>query len=665
MTQRKILVTSALPYANGSIHIGHLVEYLQTDIWVRFQKMRGHECRYVCADDTHGTPIMIRARQEGITPEALIANSYAEHTQDFADFEIAFDNYSSTNSEHNRVLCNEISAAMADHTEWLPVEQAYCDTCSMFLPDRFVRGTCPACGLQDQYGDSCDNGHTYQPTELLDPACATCGTAPSRKSADHLFFKLEPFRAFLQEWVPGHTQREIANKLQEWLDGELRPWDISRPEPYFGFEIPGHPGQYFYVWVDAPIGYIGATREWAEREGRDYKEFWQSEDAEIYHFIGKDIVYFHTLFWPAMLKGAGYSTPSSVFVHGFLTVNGEKMSKSKGTFISARTYLDNLGPMYLRYYYACKLGGGVEDIDMNLDDFIKRVNSDLIGKITNVASRGAQMLYKRLDGQLGSIPKNGTQLLRDAQCRAETIAAHYEAREYSKAIVQIREIAESANRYFDEQQPWVTIKSDPEAARGVMTTVLNVFRTIAIYLKPVLPGYVEKVEALFIEEPYSWDSAQQTLENRAIAAYTHLASRIEHKAIEAIIEASRQAPLEPEPEPEVKIEPIADEVSFDEFMKVDLRVAKIVKAEAIEKANKLLRLTVDLGGEERQIIAGIKQAYKPEDLVGRLTVVVANLAPRTMKFGVSEGMVLAAGEGGAELMILSPDDGAKPGQRIS
>lgn len=667
MAARKILVTSALPYANGSIHLGHLVEYLQTDMWVRFQKMRGHECRYFCADDTHGTPIMLRAQNEGITPEALIARTYTEHTRDFADFEIAFDHYGSTNSEENRILCEKIYAAMGAFTQWRPVEQAYCESCSMFLPDRFVRGTCPSCGLADQHGDSCDNGHTYQPTDLVDAHCVTCKQPPVRRSAEHLFFKLEPFRDFLSEWVPQHTQPEIANKLQEWLNEELRPWDISRPAPYFGFQIPGHEGQFFYVWVDAPIGYMGSTWQWAKAEGRDLDEFWRGEDAEIYHFIGKDIVYFHTLFWPAMLKAAGFKTPDQVFVHGFLTVNGEKMSKTKGTFINARTYLDHLEPMYLRYYYACKLGPSVEDIDLNLEDFAQRVDTDLINKITNVASRGAQMLNKRLDGTLGVLPEAGKALVVEAQQRGEAIAQHYENREYGKAIVQIREIAESANRYFDEEQPWVTIKTDPEATRPVMTTALNLFRIMAIYLKPVLPSYVAKVEQLFQEEDYCWDDAQQVLENRPIGAYVHLAKRVDAKAIEAMVEASKSSlPGTQEESPlAAAVEPIAEEIDFDGFMKVDLRVARIVEAEAIPKANKLLRLQVDLGTERRQIIAGIKAAYKPEDLVGRLTVVVANLAPRKMKFGVSEGMVLAAGEGGSDLMILSPDAGAKPGQRIS
>ncbi|MFT5128546.1 MAG: methionyl-tRNA synthetase [Rhodothermales bacterium] len=662
---RKILVTSALPYANGDIHLGHLVEYLQTDFWVRFQKMRGHECRYFCADDTHGTPIMLRANREGITPETLIARTLENHLADFGDFDIEFDHYSSTNSDANRALCEQFYAAMSEneHVAWRPVQQAYCDSCAMFLPDRFVRGSCPECKLPDQHGDSCDNGHTYSATELIDAQCANCGSTPVSRESDHLFFELEPFRDFLSKWVPEHTQAETAAKLNEWLKEELRPWDISRDDPYFGFSVPGHPGKYFYVWVDAPIGYIAATSEWCQENGRELDEFWKSDDAEIYHFIGKDIVYFHTLFWPSMLKTAGYNTPDQVFVHGFLTVNGEKMSKSKGTFINARTYLDHLPSHYLRYYYACKLGPDADDIDLKLEDFVARVNSDLIGKITNVASRGAQMLAKRIDGRIGELPPEGAELVAQAQAKGAEIAEHYERREFGRAMIAIREIAESANVYFDRQEPWKTIKVDPESTRGVLSTVLNQFRLMAIYLKPVIPSYTAQVEALFQEEPYTWASAETVLVNHELASFSHLATRIDPKAIEAIVEASREST--PEPEPEIAIEPIADTIDFGTFMNVDLRVAKIVEAEHVKGADKLLRLVLDIGSETRQVFAGIKSAYDPADLLGRHTVMVANLAARKMKFGISEGMVLAAGEGGGDLYILSPDSGAKPGQRIS
>ena len=662
---RKILTTSALPYANGDIHLGHLVEYLQTDFWVRFQKMRGHECRYFCADDTHGTPIMLRAQREGITPEQLIARTRENHLADFGDFEIEFDHYSSTNSETNRELCEQFYAAMTanDRVVWRPVQQAYCESCAMFLPDRFVRGTCPECKLPDQHGDSCDNGHTYAATELIDAKCANCDSAPVSRESDHLFFELEPFRKFLAEWVPAHTQTETAAKLDEWLKEELRPWDISRDDPYFGFAVPGHPGKYFYVWVDAPIGYIAATAEWCKANGREPAEFWQSDDAEIYHFIGKDIVYFHTLFWPAMLKTAGYNTPNQVFVHGFLTVNGEKMSKSKGTFINARTYLDHLPPHYLRYYYACNLGRNADDIDLNLEDFTARVNSDLIGKITNVASRGAQMLEKRIDGRLGTLPPEGAELVAQAQAKGAEIAEFYENRQFSRAIVAIREIAESANVYFDRQQPWKSIKTDPEITRGVCSTVLNQFRLIAIYLKPVLPDYAAKVEALFQEAPYTWASADTVLVDHELAPFTPLATRIDPKAVEAIVEASRETISVPEPETSYEL--IADTIDFGTFMNVDLRIAKIIEADHVEGADKLLRLKLDIGSETRQVFAGIKSAYDPATLVGRHTIMVANLAARKMKFGISEGMVLAAGEGGSDLYILSPDSGAKPGQRVS
>jgi methionyl-tRNA synthetase len=662
---RKILVTSALPYANGDIHLGHLVEYLQTDFWVRFQKMRGHECRYFCADDTHGTPIMLRAQKEGITPEALIADTREKHLADFGDFGVEFDHFSSTNCEANRELCEQFYAAMSanEHVAWRPVQQAYCEGCAMFLPDRFVRGACPECKLPDQYGDSCDNGHTYAATELIDAQCATCGSKPVSRESDHLFFELEPFREFLTEWVPAHTQAETAAKLDEWLKEELRPWDISRDDPYFGFAVPGHPGKYFYVWVDAPIGYIAATKEWCDANGRELSAFWQNDDAEIYHFIGKDIVYFHTLFWPAMLKTAGFNTPDQVFVHGFLTVNGEKMAKSKGTFINARSYLDHLPPHYLRYYYACKLGPSADDIDLSLDDFVARVNSDLIGKITNVASRGAQMLGKRIDNCLGPLPAEGAELVAQAQAKAAEIAEFYEQRQFSRVVIAVREIAESANGYFDREKPWASIKTDPEITRGVCSAVLNQFRLMAIYLKPVIPSFAAQVEALFQEAPYTWASAETVLVEGELAPFNHLATRIDPKAVAAMVEASKETTPVPEPEPTT--EPIADTIDFGTFMNVDLRVAKIVEADHVEGADKLLRLVLDIGSEQRQVFAGIKAAYDPATLVGRLTVMVANLAPRKMKFGLSEGMVLAAGEGGSDLYILSPDSGAKPGQRIS
>ena len=539
----KKLVTAALPYANGSIHIGHMLEHFQTDFWVRFQRMQGVECLHICADDTHGTPIMVRARKEGITPEELIERSRKEHMADFEDFEIGFDHYSSTHTEANRKISEEIFLAMKEgnHIDVRSVEQSYCEHDKMFLPDRFVVGTCPKCGAEEQYGDACDScGTTYSPTDLKDSKCSICGNKPVLRESDHVFFQLGHFTEFLSQWVPAHTQKEISNKLKEWLGDELRDWDISRDAPYFGFEIPGFKDKYFYVWVDAPVGYISATQEWCEKNGRDLSEFWQNDDCPIYHFIGKDIVYFHTLFWPAMLQGSKFNTPEQVFVHGFLTVNGEKMSKSKGTFINARTYLNHLDPLALRFYMATKLTPGVDDLDMNLDDFMNRVNSEYIGKITNVASRGAQMLHKKIDGKLGVLPEDGRKLVEEAQSKASVIAELYEAREFNKAMIEIRQIAEMANKYFDEKEPWKLIKEDVEETRKVLTTAINLFRQMAIYLKPILPSYVAKVETLLREEPYTWQSVNEFLEEREIEKYEHLAKRIEGKDVEAMIESGKQ-----------------------------------------------------------------------------------------------------------------------------
>jgi len=537
---RTIIATSALPYANGSIHLGHLVEYLQTDFWVRFQKMRGHQCLYICADDTHGTPIMIRARQEGITPEALIQKSQEEHLQDFTDFQIRFDEYSSTHTEDNKLMAERIFKAMEanKHTAVKTIAQNYCNHDKMFLPDRFVVGTCPACKAPDQYGDSCDKcGATYVPTDLIEPQCSICKNSPVLKDSEHIFFQLGDFQDFLKNWVPLHTQKEVNNKLKEWYEGELRDWDISRDAPYFGFEIPGHPGKYFYVWVDAPIGYLSTTKIWCDKKGIGFDDFWNGDQTEIYHFIGKDIVYFHALFWPAMLHNAKLKTPEQVFVHGFLTVNGEKMSKSKGTFISARTYLNHLDPTFIRYYYACKLGG-IEDIDLNLEDFSQRVNSDLIGKITNLGSRGAQMLNKKLDGVTSSLSEEGRKLVEDARGKSETIAELYESLNFSKAMTEIRDIADSANKYFDEKAPWKMIKEDPVATKKVLTDILHIFRILAIYLKPILPEYAAKVEKLFAQESFAWSALKDSVENHKIGAYEHIATRVDPKKVELLVEES-------------------------------------------------------------------------------------------------------------------------------
>ncbi len=711
MSKRKIVATAALPYANGALHIGHMVEYTQADFWTRFQKMRGHECIYICADDTHGTPIMVKARELGLTPEQHIGQSHAEHLKDFSDFGVVFDHYSSTNSDENRVLSEEFYLKMREqgHIEIRDIQQLYCQHDKMFLPDRFVKGNCPNCKSSDQYGDSCDVcGATYSPTDMSGVSCSVCGNTPVTKGSSHVFFKLDHFREFLKTWVPAHTSSEIANKMDEWLQSELRDWDISRDEPYFGFQIPDLPGKYFYVWVDAPIGYVSSTWQWAKKNGKSFEDYWRNSETEIYHFIGKDIVYFHCLFWPAMLKLANYNLPREVFVHGFLTVNGEKMSKSKGTFVSARTYLNHLDPMYLRYYYACKTSAHLHDVDLNLSDFVNRVNSDLIGKITNLGSRGAQMLNKRLEGRMGGLTGEARKLVLLAQAKADEIAEHYENRDFAKAITAIRDIADEANKYFDERAPWKLINENPEATREVLTSILNVFRLLSIYLKPVLPKYSDRVAHLLNESSYQWNDLGKTLENCTIREYEHLATRVEMAKVEQIIEDSKpkgsdkvevnaKATNAPGKMTTNKQSPGATTsgsvagtgalagaggavasasattngatssglIEFDDFAKVDLRIVKILEAEEILEADKLIRLKVDLGeGQTRQIIAGIKSAYHAKDLVGRLTVIVANLQPRKMKFGISEGMVLAAGPGGKDLFILSPDSGAQPGQKV-
>ena len=668
MKPRRLIVTSALPYANGAIHIGHLVEYLQTDFWVRFQKMRGHKCVYVCADDTHGTAIMIRARQEGITPEELIARSYESHVRDFSDFEIAFDNYYSTHSPENRAFCEAIYARMVESnsltTRMLP--QLYCEHDRMFLPDRFVKGTCPKCQAAEQYGDSCDRcAATYSPSDLADAHCAICGRKPVLRESEHIFFELELYREYLREWLPEHTARDVSNKLMEWFGEPLRGWDISRDAPYFGFEIPGHTGKFFYVWLDAPIGYMASLKNWCDRHGESFEGWWNDPGTEIYHFIGKDIVRFHCLFWPAMLHCGGFDGPDQVFVHGFLTVNGEKMSKSKGTFISARTYLDHLEPLYLRFYYACKLNATTDDIDLNLDDFVGRVNSDLVGKITNLASRGAQMLHKNLEGRTGTMDAEGRALYETACARSAEIADYYERRDFSQAMVAIRELAEEANRYFDAQAPWKLIRQDPEATRSVLTSLLNSFRVLAIYLKPFLPGYTAQVEKLFGEEPYNWDDTAKPFENRTLNPYTYLATRIDPKKVQAMVEASRTAAPAAAKPAAAPVTPVKPEIDIATFGQMDLRVAHVVKAELVEGADKLLRLELDIGEERpRQVFAGIRKAYDPATLVGRHVVMVANLAPRKMRFGLSEGMVLAACNPDGGLFVVSPDDGALPGATV-
>ena len=678
---KTLMVTSALPYANGDIHLGHLVEYLQTDFWVRFQKMQGHECRYFCAVDTHGTPVMIAAREQGITPEVLIERQRERHLRDFTEFGVGFDHYGTTHSEANRSLAEAFFAAMKEkgHLEVRQISQSWCEHDAMFLPDRFVRGTCPRCQASDQYGDSCDRcGATYAPEDLLDPRCSLCGTPPVRRESEHLFFRLNDFRDFLRTWVPEHTPPEIARKMGEWLDNELRSWDISRDAPYFGFPIPGHEGKFFYVWLDAPIGYLASCRTWCEREGLDFDAWIRQKGLEMVHFIGKDITYFHTLFWPAMLKTAAYPLPAQVFVHGFLTVNGEKMSKSRGTFIKARTYLNHLPAAYLRYYYACKLNGGIGDIDLNLDDFALRINSDLVGKITNLASRGAQLLARNLENRLGVCTPQGRDLLREAAGVGAEVARAYQGRDFSRAMVLIRDFADSCNRYFDGARPWALVKEDPEQARSVLTDVLNLFRQMAIWLQPILPGYALEAAALLGEGVWVWKDAEGVLENRGLQPYVHLMQRVDPARVTAMLEEAKPKEVHVETPQEtadvaesgsaveeIAYEPLCPEITIDDFARLDLRVGRVLEAEEVPEARKLLRLKVDLGFETRQIFAGIKSAYRAEELVNRLVVVVANLKPRQMKFGLSEGMVMAAGPGGKDIFVLSPDSGATPGQRVS
>ncbi len=672
-TQRKILVTSALPYANGPIHLGHLVEYIQTDIWARFQRLQGHECYYVCADDAHGTPIMLRARQDGIEPEQLIAAMHKEHEADFADFLIGFDNYHSTHSEENRQFANEIYLKLreADHIATRKISQSYDPEAEMFLPDRFIKGTCPKCGAEDQYGDNCEVcGSTYAPTDLINPVSVISGAAPVERESEQYFFKLSDFTEMLQKWLhQGHVQPEIANKLNEWFEEGLQDWDISRNAPYWGFEIPDAPGKYFYVWLDAPIGYMASFKNLSDRIGISFDEYWHSEsDTELYHFIGKDIARFHTLFWPAVLHGAGFRTPTAVYCHGFLTVNGQKMSKSRGTFIKARTYLNNLNAEYLRYYYAAKLSSGVDDIDLNLDDFMQRVNSDVVGKVVNIASRCAGFINKRFDNQLSaSLPDPS--LYRELVDGGASIATEFERREYSKAVREIMALADKANVYIDENKPWALIKQPGKAAevQAICTQGINMFRVLMTYLQPILPQTAEK-SAHFLNSALAWTELSEPLLSHAINKFKPLMTRVEKSSIETMIEQSTEH-LEPEQKAAetggaLADDPLAAEIAFEDFAKVDLRIAKIIKAEHVEGANKLLQLTLDIGGENRTVFAGIKSAYAPEMLEGRLTVMVANLAPRKMRFGVSEGMVLAAGPGGEDVFILSPDDGAQPGMRV-
>ena len=682
MKPRNILITSALPYANGPIHLGHMVEYIQTDIWARFQRLRGNTCYYVCADDTHGTPIMLRAQQEGISPEQLIARIGAEHQRDFAGFQIGFDNYYSTHSEENRYFAEFIYKAVRDqgHIDKRTIRQAYDEQAKMFLPDRFIKGECPRCGAPDQYGDNCEAcGATYSPTDLKNAVSAISGTKPVEKETEHYFFKLGNFESFLREFLTsGAVQKEIANKQMEWFESDqgLSDWDVSRDAPYWGFKIPDTEDKYFYVWLDAPIGYLASFKNLCERTGIDFDSFWnQASTAEVYHFIGKDIAYFHTLFWPALLHGAGFRKPTAVNVHGFLTVNGAKMSKSRGTFIQAESYLKHLNPEWLRYYFASKLGDGIDDIDLNLEDFISKVNSDLVGKLVNLASRCSSFLSKYFNNNL-STKLDDENLYQDfaGELLAEQIAREYENRNYKFAIRWIMAWTDRANQYIDEKKPWVIAKDSNRLneVQEVCTQGLNFYRVLVTYLKPVLPNLASDSEAFFNAGELKWPTKGECiippLLGTRTADFKPLMTRVEAAMVEAMLEDNKKATPAPaeaaKPTGALVDDPISATIEYDDFAKIDLRVARIVKAEHVKGADKLVQLTLDLDGETRNVFAGIKSAYDPADLEGRLTVMVANLAPRKMRFGISEGMVLAAGPGGKDLFILTPDSGAQPGMRV-
>lgn len=697
-TPRKILVTSALPYANGSIHMGHMLEYIQTDIWVRFQKARGNECYYVCADDAHGTAIMLRAEKEGITAEEQIARVKAEHEADFADFQVAFDNFHSTHSEENRQFSEEIYKACRDkgHIAVRSIKQLYDPLKELFLADRYIKGECPKCGAADQYGDNCEVcGATYTPAELKNPYSVISGATPVEKESEHYFFKLPDFQEFLKDWTrSGTLQDEVANKLQEWLDSGLQEWDISRDAPYFGFEIPDAPGKYFYVWLDAPIGYMASFKNLCEKRGNiDFAEFWKKDStAELYHFIGKDIINFHALFWPAMLSAADYRTPTAVNAHGFVTVNGAKMSKSRGTFIKARTYLNHLNPTYLRYYFAAKLGSSVDDFDLNLEDFVQKVNSDLVNKLVNIASRTANFVFKA--GGTLTAECAEPDMLADFINAGDVIAEHYEKREFGRAMKEIMALADRANEYIQEKAPWAMNKEEgrEQEVQDVCSVAINLFRQLITYLSPVLPEIAEKTAEFLNLESLSWEARREPLLGHSINKFKPMLPRAEMDKVSAILEETKgelekEAGKAPDGKKDEKPaakkddkkskknkgpalredgnEVIADTIEFPDFAKVDLRIARIVKADHVEGADKLLQLTLDIGnGETRNVFSGIKAAYNPEDLEGKLTVMVANLAPRQMKFGLSEGMVLAAGPGGSDIFLLEPHDGAQPGMRV-
>ena len=673
-SSKKILVTSALPYANGPIHLGHMLEVIQTDTWVRFQKLVGHDARYVCADDAHGTPIMLKARSDGIEPVQLIEEILSAHQRDFAGFDIQFDFYHTTHSEENRYFSETIYNRLneAGYITRRVIRQAYDPDAKMFLPDRFIRGECPRCGSPDQYGDSCEScGATYSPGDLKNPISAISGATPIERESEHHFFRLPDFETMLKAWIgSGHLQPEVVNKLAEWFDSGLRDWDISRDEPYFGFEIPGYPNKYFYVWLDAPIGYLASFKALCNSENLDFDAYWKPDSkAELYHFVGKDILYFHALFWPAVLQGANFRTPTSVFVHGFLTVNGEKMSKSRGTFIKADTYLRHLDPDYLRYYFAAKLNNRVEDLDLSSEDFIQRVNSDLVGKVVNIASRCAGFINKRFSNEIGD-QLDDPALFKKAVDAGPSIAQAYDNREFSRAIREIMGVADEANQYVNNRQPWIVAKqagSDSEL-QAICCQGLNLFRLLITWLSPVTPSLAQRSSSFLccdISEPGQWSNLSQPLLNHRISEYQHLLTRINPKDVEQMIADSIE-PESPVTKSHLSDEPIRPEITIDDFSKIDLRIAKVVDAQTVEGADKLIELQLDLDGQSRTVFAGIKNAYNPETLIGRHVVLVANLAPRKMRFGTSEGMILAASgiDDASGIFVIEPDSGAEPGMGV-
>ena len=665
---RKIVVTSALPYANGPIHIGHLVEYLQTDIWVRFQKTCGNQCLYFCADDTHGTPIMISARAAGINPEKLIERMHKEHKADFDGFHIEFDNYYTTHSPENRYFSELIFGRLnqAGSIVKRNIEQTYCENCKMPLPDRFIRGSCPRCKAEDQYGDSCEAcSATYQPTDLINPYCATCRGRPTFQTSEHYFFKLADYQQRLQDFIAGgYTGKSVANKLDEWFKAGLKDWDISRDGPYFGFKIPGEENKFFYVWLDAPIGYMASAKNYCDRNGLDFDKLWNGSEYELFHFIGKDIMYFHALFWPAMLMGAGLRTANKLFVHGFLTVNGEKMSKSRGTFIKASTYLKYLDPEYLRYYYASKLTDGIEDIDLRIEDFINKTNSDLVGKFANLASRSGPMMVKNFGGQLGRLDQQGKELVNKLATAKDQIIADYESLNFAGVVRTIIALSDQADRYVEQNRPWATVKTDLERTRATLTAVINAVRILTIYLKPILPKYAEKVERFLNIHPQGFADVETVLENHKINKFERLFERVDQEQVNAMVEESKESQVPKVAAAVPAAEPVKLECTIDDFAKIDLRIARVVKAEAVTGADKLLRLQLDVGGPQKTVLAAIATAYKPEELNGKTVVYFANLKPRQMRFGLSEGMIMAAGSGGKDIYMLTADAGAKPGQRV-